>query len=321
MKKGFIWFKLAILIVLSIVATYSFTAAYDQAIHPRATVIVVENSEKNDAITILDVPKVSDIIASKPVEKEEVKEVVPEKKEETKTTTSKSTTSNASKSTTKSSTSKSTTKSTTTTKKATSNQEKFNLGKISIDSVFSKDIIMDDGTYYYLNHDLNGKYNGVGMPIIDSRTNFQTTRKVILYGHSSNARNGSSPFDYFHHYYTYGNNNGKAFYQKHPYITIQYEGHTYKYQIFSVYVSTASPEEKELSQGLEYFRVMNYAEAKWDEIIKWYKSNSQYETGVNVSNEDRILIIQTCATYKEYSNKNIYYRANLLVMAKLVSVD
>lgn len=319
MKKGFIWCKLAFFTLLSIVATYCFTVAYDNIIQSKSSVVVTEAKKVETSVTILDVPKVSDIISfNKPEVKAEVKSVTSEPKVESKTTTSKNTT----KSTTSKNTTKSTTKSTTnSTQNSTSNKEKFNLGKISIDNVFSKDIIMDDGTYFYLNHDLNGKYNGIGMPIIDTRTNFYGTRKTIIYGHSSNARNGSSPFDYLHHYYTYGSNNGKAFYQKHPYITVQYNGHTFRYQIFSVYVSTANNEEKENSIGLEYFKVMYYTDEAWGERINWYKSNSQYDTGVSVSSSDKILVLQTCATYKEYSNKNVYYRANLLVMAKLISID
>ncbi len=186
-------------------------------------------------------------------------------------------------------------------------RSKFNLGTISIsNSNFSKDIIMDDGTYYYLNHDLNGKYNGVGMPIIDSRTNFNT-RKTILYAHS--AKNGGSPFNYLQNY-----NENESFFRAHRYITITYNGQTYQYEIFSVYVSLA---DDDYSDGLEYFRRMSYTDAEWGEQLEWYKSNSDYDTGVHVADNDKILILQTCSMNNKYYNKG-YYRANLVVMAKLI---
>ena len=190
--------------------------------------------------------------------------------------------------------------------KVESIEEKYNLGTITIsNSSFKRNLIMDDGTYFYLNHDLNGKYNGVGMPIIDFRTNF-TGRKTILYAHS--AKNGGSPFNYLQNYH-----NNKSFYNNHKYINISYGGENYTYEIFSVYVSLA---DDDYDEGLEYFRVMSYTDSEWDQRIKWYKGNSEYDTGVNVSGNDKILILQTCSMDDNYYHK--YYRANLVVMAKLI---
>ena len=185
-------------------------------------------------------------------------------------------------------------------------EDQFNLGTITIsNSDYFRKFIMDDGSYYYLNHDLYGTYNNIGMPIVDSRTNFKG-RKTIIYAHS--AKNGRSPFNYLQNYH-----NNQGFFNAHRYITITYEGHTYKYEIFSVYVSLA---DNDYSEGLEYFRNMYYTDAEWDQTVKWYKSNSEYETGVNVSGNDKILIFQTCSMDNNYYGK--YYRANLVVMAKLI---
>ncbi len=185
-------------------------------------------------------------------------------------------------------------------------EERFNLGNISINnSNFYQYLIMDDGSYYYLDHDLNGNYNNVGMPIIDFRTNFNT-KKTLVYAHS--AKDGRSPFNYLQNYH-----NNQGFYNSHKYITVNYGGRTYKYEIFSVYISTANGAYDE---GLEYFRNTYYTDTEWDETVKWYKSLSEYDTGVEVSGNDKILILQTCAMDNNYYKK--YYRANLLVMAKLI---
>lgn len=185
-------------------------------------------------------------------------------------------------------------------------EDQFNLGTITIsNSDYFRKFIMDDGSYYYLNHDLYGTYNNIGMPIVDSRTNFKG-RKTIIYAHS--AKNGRSPFNYLQNYH-----NNQGFFNAHRYITINYEGHTYKYEIFSVYVSLA---DDDYSEGLEYFRNIYYTDSEWDQTVRWYKSNSEYETGVNVSGSDKILIFQTCSMDNNYYGK--YYRANLVVMAKLI---
>ena len=50
--------------------------------------------------------------------------------------------------------------------------------------------------------------------------------------------------------------------------------------------------------------------------IQKYKNNSEYDTGVSVSSNDKILILQTCSMDPNYYEQ--YYRYNLLIMGKLV---
>ena len=54
----------------------------------------------------------------------------------------------------------------------------------------------------------------------------------------------------------------------------------------------------------------------WETRIKEYKNKSQYNTGVDVEWNDKILIIQTCSTNSQYANK--YYISNLVIMGKLI---
>ena len=61
---------------------------------------------------------------------------------------------------------------------------------------------------------------------------------------------------------------------------------------------------------------MNYSDEEWSNKIQEYKNNSEYDTGVPVSGNDRILILQTCSMDSAYYER--YYRYNLLIMAKLV---
>ena len=158
---------------------------------------------------------------------------------------------------------------------------------------------------FYLNHDLNGNYDGRGVPYVDFRNDF-TGRKTIVYSHSSTYGNG--PFQALQNYH-----NNPGFYSGNRYITIQYDGNVYTYEIFSVYVSLADNEE---SEGLEYFRNMDYSNSEWAETIQRYKNNSEYDTGVSVSASDKIIILQTCSMDPNYYEK--YYRYNLLIMGKLV---
>ena len=177
---------------------------------------------------------------------------------------------------------------------------------ISIGNVLYNHLMKDTtGDHFYLNHNLNGDYDGIGVPYIDFRTDFNT-RKTIIYSHSSTQGNG--PFQVLQNYHY-----NKAFYDQNPYITIHYEGRTYTYQIFSVYVSVANSEEDD---GLEFFHRMYYTDSEWNERVNYYKSHSDYETGVSVSGSDKILILQTCSMDPNFYQK--YYRYNLLIMGKLV---
>lgn len=201
--------------------------------------------------------------------------------------------------TTKVNTTKTTTKQTTTVSPVK--------GYIKIND-WQKDIVKDNSSYYYLNHGLDGKKDGIGVPFVDFRQNLKT-RKTIIYGHSFINKEG--PFQFLQNYH-----NNKSFYDSHKYIEVMYEGTLRKYEIFSVYVSTADNDEDE---GLEYFRENSYTSEEWNERINIYKNNSEYDTGVSVNEYDKILILQTCSMDSNYRNK--YYRYNLLVMAKLIRVE
>ena len=49
--------------------------------------------------------------------------------------------------------------------------------------------------------------------------------------------------------------------------------------------------------------------------LKKLKSKSMYDTGVEVTKDDEILILQTCSTHKDYSN---YQRKYLLIILRRV---
>jgi len=177
--------------------------------------------------------------------------------------------------------------------------------RITIDGVLDNRIMDDDGSYYYLDHNLDGVADQTGMTIIDFRTNFET-RKTILYAHSTIAGNG--PFQALQNYA-----NNKEYYENHKYINIKYNDKDYKYEIFSVYLSLA---EDRNSEELEYFYNTEYLDVEWERIIKKYKNKSQYDTGVEVNKDDKILILQTCSMDPDYYEK--YYRYNILIMAKQI---
>lgn len=171
----------------------------------------------------------------------------------------------------------------------------------------SRSLMKDEqANHYYLNHNLNGEYDGVGVPYVDYRYDF-TGRKTIIYAHS--LVKGGGPFQALQNYH-----NNDSFYEKNRYITVHYQNHDYTYEIFSVYISTA---DNERSEGLEYYYRDNFTNKEWENTLIKYKNNSEYHTNVEVTANDKILILQTCSMDPNYYKQ--YYRYNLLVMGKLIS--
>ena len=175
---------------------------------------------------------------------------------------------------------------------------------IRVGSIYNH-LMNDTGDFYYLDRNIDGVYDGLGVPFVDFRNDF-TGRKTIIYAHS--ATNGNGPFNGLQNYH-----NNPDYYKDNKYITIEYNGYTYTYEIFSVYVSLADNEE---SEGLEYYYNMDYTDQEWANTIQSYKNHSEYDTGVSVSGSDKIVILQTCSMDPQYFDK--YYRYNLLVMGKLI---
>lgn len=175
---------------------------------------------------------------------------------------------------------------------------------IKIDSILYNRLMDDDGSYYYLNHNLNGEYDQIGIPIVDERTDFTHTRKTLVYAHSTT--NGKGPFQVLQNYYQ-----NYSFYNDHKYIEINYNDKIHNYVIFSVYVQTTNDMA---DKNLEYFNRVDYNDHEWLEALNNYKSKSDYETGIEINKEDKIIILQTCSMDPNYYEK--FHRYNLLIFAK-----
>ena len=152
---------------------------------------------------------------------------------------------------------------------------------------------------YYLEHTIYHEYNWRGQTFLDYRNDINNSDKLIIYGHNSNYYN--LPFKVLENYYN------KSYYDENKYLYLQTDLNKYKYEIFSVYVEVSD---------WEYYNKMkfNTKNEYYNHILK-LKNKSMYDTNVSVNEDDKILIIQTCSTKKEYSN---YENKFLLIIAKRV---
>lgn len=158
-------------------------------------------------------------------------------------------------------------------------QKEFNnqdiIGELSIENTNLKvPIAQSTDNNYYLNHLLDKTKNSLGSVYLDYRTK-PTDRKIIIYGH--NSENVYTEFNILENYLD------KSYYQKHSKIYFQTEQGQNIYQIFSVYIAT---------KDLQHVNI-NYNETQYKEHLQWLKNESLYNTGIDVYNEN-IMILQTC---------------------------
>ena len=134
---------------------------------------------------------------------------------------------------------------------------------------------------------------------MDYRVDINNNNKILIYGH--NSKTLDAPFKYLENYYDY------EFFKNHKYITITTTYKKITYQIFSVYI-----EPKDWS----YYTDINFkSSSDWLNHLVKLKKKSMYDTGVEVSESDKVLILQTCSHKKEFQKfKNKY----LLIIAREV---
>ena len=166
------------------------------------------------------------------------------------------------------------------------------------DTKFESIITQTSDNIYYLNHDVDGRSVAKGNPFLDFRDSVTDSKVLRIYGH--NSRTIYTEFHLLEEYFK------EKYYKEHPYLYFQTKKETKKYQIFTFYTEY---------QDWSYYNVdFNNNEVYKKELAK-YKRKSLYDTGVEVTENDRIIILQTCSYEKKYAKyKNKY----LLLMAKEV---
>lgn len=180
-------------------------------------------------------------------------------------------------------------------------QEKYNNTDIQAiisikDTEFKYPVVQTTNNEYYLNHDLYKKEDILGSVFLDYRFNIEESKKNIIYGHNNTNKN--MPFSYLENYYN------KEFYEKYPYIEIQTSNSKKEYVIFSVYVE---------NENWDYMNGEYTTQEEWKEHYRKIKQKSMYDTGIEINENDNIIILQTCSELKEYTNYKDKY---LLVIAK-----
>ena len=145
-------------------------------------------------------------------------------------------------------------------------------------------IVQANNNSYYLTHNFNKKYNVAGWIFADYKNKLDgTDRNIVVYGHNmrDNSMFGSLKDVTTEEWY----NN-----EENKYITFVTENDYQTYQVFSVYQIKTE----------DYYIKTEFKSNEFPEFIDTITKRSKKDFGINVSKEDTILTLSTCANNNKY---------------------
>ncbi len=159
-------------------------------------------------------------------------------------------------------------------------QNKDTVGWIVFDNMdLSYPIMQGTDNDYYLTHTFSGETNSAGSIFMETEnaSDFEDYH-TIIYGH--NMRN-LSMFGKLKKYKT-----EEDFYEEHQYFTIYTQDEVYRYQIFAYY---------DIPETDIIYTIGFLPDAEFKDFIDTMKRRSYYDTGVEVTEEDKIITLSTCS--------------------------
>lgn len=145
------------------------------------------------------------------------------------------------------------------------------------DLIQNEKVMQTTDNEFYMNHN-NKKEKFIGGSLfVDYRIDLNNTRKIIIYGHSSSTVD--IPFTKLLGY------KKQSFLINHPNIELTYPDKKEIYQIFTVML---------LKEDYFYTRLA-FSDEKFKSHLEELKKKSIYDTGINIENTNKILILQTCS--------------------------
>lgn len=161
---------------------------------------------------------------------------------------------------------------------------------IEIPNVLIEPVVQTSDNDYYLNYNINHEKDINGAIFLDYRLNIIDNKKILIYGHSDPKL--TLPFAKLAKYHD------KEFFKENPIINLYTKEKNYKFNIFSSYVEV---------DDFDYINIKNFNGLSWLDHLQKLKNKSEYETGINVSDNKKVIILQTCSFEKNIKviNKNI----------------
>ena len=166
---------------------------------------------------------------------------------------------------------------------------------LEIPNVLKEVVVQTTDNDYYLNHDIEKKQNIIGGTFLDYRNNIEESKKLLIYGHSDPE--GTLPFVKLTNY------NQEEFFQEHKNIFLISKNRKRKYEVFSSYIE---------QRDFDYVNLDNFNGLTYQEHLEKLKNKSLVKSSIELTEESKILLLQTCSFNENISGNRKYQ----LVIAK-----
>ena len=166
---------------------------------------------------------------------------------------------------------------------------------VEIPNILKEPIVQTTNNDYYLHYDLYKKEKIEGATFLDYRTKIGESKKLLVYSHSDPE--GTLPFVKLTNY------NEKDFFEANKYIYLIDSKEKRKYEVFSSYVETSD---------FDYVNLESFNGLTYKQHLEKLKSKSLVSNDIELDDNSKILILQTCSFDKDI-NANTKYQ---LVIAK-----
>lgn len=142
---------------------------------------------------------------------------------------------------------------------------------------------------YYLNHNFDKEKNKNGLPFLDEHSHIDGSDILLIYGHHMNS--GMMFADLMKY-------KSESYYKEHT--TFQFST-LYKKEEYEIVAVILSKVYRKNDDIFKYYQIAQVkSSADFDSYIKNIEKLALYNTGVNIKNGDKLLILSTC----EYSTKD-----------------
>lgn len=165
---------------------------------------------------------------------------------------------------------------------------------------------------YYLNHDFDKKYNYRGAIFMDYRNNpTDLDANTIIYGHNCYDKTMFSELDQYEKL---------DFYKEHPVFEFNTLEKSMQWKIYAVFITNAEAHE---DNGYIFNYIYPYMDGEnFNGFIEEVNKRRLYETGVDITDDDKMLVLSTCVrtldTVNKYGKTTYRADARLVVLARAV---
>lgn len=174
-------------------------------------------------------------------------------------------------------------------------REEFNndeiIAVLEVSDIINTPIVQTTDNKYYLKYSLNKVKLPGGAPFIDYQTSIDA-KQINIYGHNSTRYD--LPFKKLENYLD------ESYILEHSVITLKTMNDIRIYQVFAVSIVPKSSKT-------EHYQFEYSTESEWKEHYNRLIDDSFYESNIELTGEDEIIVLQTCLFGK--------YRGKLLVVS------